>query len=151
MEVREPTAGGGKVGLSTMGGREESGEEEAQEHLPTTRGSNAKAPDGLEAYATIMARVDESNSREGPCRGGGEKGENEPSAKAEAKAGAAYTTVGSCSLTPEGAEGRQARPEGPDKSTGLATGSTEVGSRPVSIKDESPAHPSEEGWSRPPS
>jgi hypothetical protein len=63
--------------------------EELWEHLPATGGGDAKAPKGPEAHATISARVDESNLREGPCRGGGEEGENEPRAKAEAEAGAA--------------------------------------------------------------
>jgi hypothetical protein len=63
--------------------------EELQEHLPATGGGDAKAPEGPEARATILARVDESNSREGPCRGGGGEGENKPRAKAEAETGAA--------------------------------------------------------------
>jgi hypothetical protein len=132
------------------GEREGLGKEEAQECLPATKGRDAKALDSLEACATILARVDESNSREGPCRRGEKEGENKPRAKAEAKVGAAYTAVGSSSSTPEGAESREARPKGPDNSASLATGSVGVGSRLVSIKDESPALPSKGGWSRPP-
>jgi hypothetical protein len=68
---------------------EEAEGEELWECLPATGGRDAKAPEGPEARATISARVDESNSREGPHRGGGEEGENEPRAKAKAEAGAA--------------------------------------------------------------
>jgi hypothetical protein len=82
-----------------------------------------KAPPGPRARATTTSSMDESSSRDRPCRVGGPEGAEEadgggkPKDPTKVEANAEETVTGSCSSTR--VEGREARPEGPDNSVGL--------------------------------